>query len=617
MRPVLVLLRPARNLLPWLPVAAILLLVLWAMQTPPTSVWSPAPGWSNGRVVATLAGAPTAPRAAPILVDAQGAVFLFTLVRTPGGISPQVIAIRPDGARAWEHTFRIPTLEPWQLALRWDGPDLRLIWLDAGQLYTAQIARDGSGATKPQRISGDAEVYSYAVATGPAGGLQLWYAGPPDNPGLYALPAGDLGGPAQLIDPAGTRPAIQIDQSGTLHAAWLVAPPGQEDAALWYAALPCEPPGGAGGEGQPEVATCRRIAPPHKLADLSLAAGGEIEGPWLGVDAAHATLLWTVRVTQGRNAGSFYTQRASLPLGAPGQVSPIETVSVPGGADLAYEAAGGALQVGPRIRLGPAAGGASPTACGFSSALAPEAPAACLVQVQHRYHDSVGQVGLIYFAEGRPASYQLVSFGESNAYAPSLTSDPAGHLYLSWHSLRGGGADLYLATTAPALGRALDAPTGEDAGWAAYTIIFGMIQGVLFTPLTGLLWSAAPLLFIGAVAFIRRDRREPSAPVAALIVATALGLFWAGKWRLLFQQAVAYVPLSAWLPDLPGWLGLPLRIGVPAAIGGLALWLAHRLTYGRQSPSVPLLTLITIGVDTLLTMAIYGGIFLGAFYPQG
>lgn len=614
-----------RHLLPWLPVAAILLLVLWAMQTPPTSVWSPAPGWSNGRVVATLAGTPTAPRAAPILVDAQGAVFLFTLVRAPGGIAPQVIAIRPDGARAWEHTFPIPTLEPGQLALRWDGPDLRLLWLDASQLYTAQIAPDGSGATEPQRISGAAEVHSYAVASSPAGELQLWYAGPPDKPGLYALPAGDLRGPAQLIDPAGTRPTIQIDQSGTLHAAWLASPPGQSDAAaLWYTSLPPQPPLPAGAGDSPALPSPSGSGDggegnaPHKLADLSLTAGGEIEGPWLGVDAAHATLLWTVRVTQGRNAGSFYTQRVSLPLGAPDQVSAIEVINVPDSAALSSAAVGGALQAGPRVLLDPAAvGGAAPTACGFNSAGTREAAAACQAQIPHRSGDRVGQIGLLFFREGRPASYQLVSFGAGNAYAPSLTSDPQGHLYLSWLNLRSGGSDVYLATTEPALGRALDAPTWEDAGWTAYTIIFGMVQGVIFTPLTGLLWSVAPMLFIGVVAFIRRDRGEASMPVTALIIAAALGLFWFGKWRLLFQQAAAYVPFSAWLPDLPTWLDLPLRLGVPATIAGLSLWAAHRLTYGRQSPSIPFFTLITIGSDTLLTMAVYGGLFFGAFYPQG
>jgi hypothetical protein len=83
----------------------------------------------------------------------------------------------------------------------------------------------------------------------------------------------------------------------------------------------------------------------------------------------------------------------------------------------------------------------------------------------------------------------------------------------------------------------------------------------------------------------------------------------------MLADARSYVPFSAWLPPLPAWLGPPLLVATPLACAGLALWMAWRLTYRRAAPSPLFFSLIFIGIDSLLSMAIYGGVFFGAFYP--
>ncbi len=74
-----------------------------------------------------------------------------------------------------------------------------------------------------------------------------------------------------------------------------------------------------------------------------------------------------------------------------------------------------------------------------------------------------------------------------------------------------------------------------------------------------------------------------------------------------------YVPFSAWLPFIPSAFYLPLQAAVPLLITGLALAVAWRYTYGRESPSPFFFLLIYVAVDAALTMAVYGVTFYGAF----
>jgi hypothetical protein len=234
--------------------------------------------------------------------------------------------------------------------------------------------------------------------------------------------------------------------------------------------------------------------------------------------------------------------------------------------------------------------------------------------VSYRGRGRVEQAGALFFDAGQPASYQLVSFGAGNVFAPALASDGARQLYMTWVSLGASGSNVYLASTAPDLGAALGRPGLRDLGRIAFDILYGMVSGVIVAPFAALLWSIAPLALIGATAGLRRDRGDLRHWATPLSLGLALGAYWAGKWMLL-RDARSYVPFSAWVPDIPGWLGPILWVGVPLAIAALALWAAWRRTYRRDAQSALLFTLIYIAVDAPLTMAVYGGSFFGAFYP--
>jgi hypothetical protein len=91
-----------------------------------------------------------------------------------------------------------------------------------------------------------------------------------------------------------------------------------------------------------------------------------------------------------------------------------------------------------------------------------------------------------------------------------------------------------------------------------------------------------------------------------------MGAYWAGK-LVTIPAMRDYVPFSAWLPIVPSWLNLPLRLGVPLLIAALALLIAWRYTYGRQNRALLFFMLIYIAIDGVLTMAVYGVIIFGAY----
>ncbi len=85
--------------------------------------------------------------------------------------------------------------------------------------------------------------------------------------------------------------------------------------------------------------------------------------------------------------------------------------------------------------------------------------------------------------------------------------------------------------------------------------------------------------------------------------------------KLLFlPDMLIYVPFSAWL-DLPEGLGGVLRIAVPIMIAGLGITAAEwRRRRSSDSPPSSLAYYMTIIiVDTLLTLSVYGVIFLGEY----
>jgi hypothetical protein len=245
-------------------------------------------------------------------------------------------------------------------------------------------------------------------------------------------------------------------------------------------------------------------------------------------------------------------------------------------------------------------------------ALSPELAMAFHTKLEYLRRQEQGQVSTIFLQDGIPNGYQQISFTPASSDYPAVLSDKAGQLYLTW--MEGSalsGYDVYFSSTAPDIRGALSGLTWGEFGPLAAETLFGLLTGAVLVPLA-LLWILPAMVILGLTSVIRRDDESFSSPGVIVSLALAITAYWVTK--LAFMPTVRdYVPFSAWLPFLPPALNLPLQVGVPLLITGLALAVAWRYTYGGERPSPFFFLLIYAVVDGALTMAVYGVTFYGAF----
>jgi hypothetical protein len=262
-------------------------------------VWLKAPDWHRAqRVGQTQLNDPV-----PVVVDENGTLYLLKVSSDNGASRPTVVALDRRLETLWERPVPVELVQPDVPQLVWDGRQLHLFWLDRNSLYLAVVDPAGDMVGDPRLISAGHAVESFAAATGPGGDLTLWYGGSRRHPGLYQvdLEGGDQVEPL-LLDPAGVRPALAIDDDGVLHAAWAHYPTGFEQPRFFYAAY-------EDGRYQPNLE-----AP---VAEPPVSPTSVMLGPYLGLDQAQAYLFWTISVRTGNQAGTADSRYVAITPGEP------------------------------------------------------------------------------------------------------------------------------------------------------------------------------------------------------------------------------------------------------------------------------------------------------------
>jgi hypothetical protein len=568
-----------------------LLLIFSARSGPPERVWLRAPGWSRAQVVGTT----TLDQPTPIAVDAGGAAYLFLVHGSASERQPHIVALDQRTAVRWERALDARHRDLRDPQIVWDGRNLALFWIGDGQLFTARLDPAGELVAAPQVVSGEVEVADYS-ATRAAERVVVWFAGTPATPGIFAAQPDSPGTPPPPIRPAGERPQLRSDAAGNLHAIWLERT-ADRTATLHYSRVPDQEP-------------AQLIAQP--LAEVgNLGAGAEVTGPWFGLDATHGYVGWHTRITSGMRAGQRFALHTAFPLAAPEQVAELQSLLVPESAILTYPPATNApLNSGARMAL--TDGGGGPPAGMFANpAPADELALACETVVNVGSGQRVPQVCALYFQQGAPAGFQLLSLSERSAFAPALISDAAGNLYLTWRELRAEGAVVFFAGTAPELNEALGRISLDDLLRLASNVVFGMLPGMIFVPFAALLWIGPALLLLLPHALLQRAGVRTGRWGPALSLVLAIGGYWTAK-LIVLGAAYSGVPFAQWLPPIPPGPALALQILTPLMIAGGALYGAWRASYGRGVPSVTLFVLGYTAIDTVATMAVYGA---GLFGP--
>jgi hypothetical protein len=213
---------------------------------------------------------------------------------------------------------------------------------------------------------------------------------------------------------------------------------------------------------------------------------------------------------------------------------------------------------------------------------------------------------------GLPTSYQLLSFTQQSSTDPTVVSDEEGRLYTTW--LESGDVarfDVYFASTSPDIQRTFKPVTADDVTQLSAATIFGLLTGILLAPIAAMIWLVVPIITIPLTSIFRRGEQTLRSPGTILSLVIAIIVFQIIKIASL-PAITDYVPFSAWLP-LPDLLKVPLQISVPILIMIGALLISWNFTYRRNSNSPLFFMLLYIAIDALLTMAIYGVLFYGAF----
>jgi hypothetical protein len=570
---------------------ALLLLALFLSRGPADALWPHAPGWSRARLV----GSTRLEQAVPVALDDAGRIYIFI---SPPDAGPSIVALSRSAEALWALPLDMPGAQIKFPRLAWDGRAIVLFWIGDQRLYSARVDPSGELADPPALLSGATAVDSYAVASDTQGRLAVWFGGSRQAPGLYALPAGAPGAPAILIDQAGFQPVLRFDGVGGLHAIWVRdTESGSRSTRVYYAAYP-------DGVARPEQGRLVTTIAGRRV-------GIDLEGPSLGLDSGYGYLIWRVTLRTGA-----FAQYATFPLSDPAQVSEIRALGVPGSAALDYAAPpADGLQAGPRVPLAPNLAADSPGGLAVSAGLDSELALACEKQIEHKNRQSVNQVCAVFFRDGAPAGYQLLSFAPNGSFTPALTSDRSRYLYATWRQLQPPGFGVYVASTAPDLRQALAGLTVGDVARITVDTVFGMLTGAIFAPLFAVLWLIAPLIALGVTWFVRRGAERVTHWGVLASLGLALAAYWTTK-LISFEGHLGYVPFSEWIPTIPPWLALLLRIAVPALIAAVALRIAWRYTFQVERRSALLFILIYAGVDALLTAAIYGGLLLDIFGPQ-
>ncbi|MGA9531482.1 MAG: hypothetical protein WBR18_02090 [Anaerolineales bacterium] len=571
-----------------------LLLTMWLAACTgggPARVWLKSPGWSRGVAVGqTELASPAA-----MAFDSAGHLFVFLVGQSPGKSS--LVRLDPmDGAIGepigLDDLDAKRVVSPRMVAV---GSDLWLFWIDGDRLQMVAVNPDNEAVGPSSTVSGSRPVADFSLAQVGRAEPTVWFSGGVDAPGVYQ--ASLNGAEPKRITAEGVRPWIVLDQNGDLHATWIVLPESQGLAPIHYASYP------QGGleNGQEWI-----------LAEPSLTPTDGLQGPLLGLTQDRAMVFYVITLRTGLEAGKIKPFYFSYPLDDPSQVTAPTTFEVPGAADLKYDLApSDGLKVGERASpqiTGPP--GQHVSQISIPSRVLPEMAVALRARIEFRMNQEQTQVGLIFLDGSGPVGYQQLTFTPAGSSQPSLLVDSEDYGYLTWlEPAEGSGYTTFLSSTRPSLVEAFRGVTGQDVSQMVSESVFGMLSGIVLVPLA-LVWMIAPLLVIVVSSFWRSGDDRLSSASTWIPLALAIAVYWLAK-RAFLPQVFSYVPFSAWVPIIGPAVGAVLRIGLPILGTALALWVAYSYTYRRDRTSPTFFVLIFSAVDAMITMALYGGLFLG------
>lgn len=477
------------------------------------------------------------------------------------------------------------------------GDKLHLVWAareSTGknwELRHAIINTDAEIVSPPKLVSlGTERVSQFEVTGDDQGDLTIvWEDGGSSSLYITRLSKqGNIISPPELIIVEGELPAVIADQ-GSIHLAWM------RGGQLFYAEVKENTSFPLEGE---------------ELASIKVALGNRLDGPVIGITDSHVYLFWSILRQVGLEAGTAITEYLVFPKSEPNQ-SRRELVTIfPVSEDLLQPYQGS-------LALSLAVPAPSEDYLSTNNVLDPRtlrspAQGTMIVAIsasQSIRLDSHMQIMVGIFEGGVYQSYIVGTRTTEISQNPSISLDAAGDLHLIWQEGFTGNR-IYYATTAPAAKARLDRVALNDFSTLIFSGGLEAITGILLFPFA-FPWMAVGFVIMIVLRLARNDE-DVTQPLSKLLVVIALLSYQVSK-LLFLPDMLIYVPFSAWL-DIPEGVGVIFRIAVPIIIIGLGIAAAEWRRRRRNSPTSSLGYYMTaVLLDTVLTLAIYGVIFLGEY----
>ena len=478
-----------------------------------------------------------------------------------------------------------------------NGDQLYLIWAsrerttEGWQLWYGMVNQLGEITAAPRWISqGTERVSQFEVSgDGTGGAIVLWEDSDLNEIKFTRLSStGEISSLPQVLVENGDRPSLQIDSNGNFHLAWM------EEENLYYSKLD--------GDISFPIQSDR-------LAIIQIAMGNRMDGPVLGSSSDDVYVFWSILRQTGLEAGTAITEYLVFPEKQPGRLQKGLVTIFPASEDRfsAYEGDLSLSQIitpPPEEYLSTDYIYAPQTGSGFNDTLVIAVAANQAIRL-----DAYVQIVIGFFVEGEYQGYTLATRTTRISQKPQVTVDNKGNLHLVWQDGSVGNR-VYYATTASQAKTRLDRVSFSDLPNLILSGGLEAITGILLFPFA-FPWMAVGLLILIIWRLIRNDE-DMSIPISKVLLGVALLSYQISK-LLFLPDIMIYVPFSAWL-DIPPGMGLFLKIAVPLVIFGVGFAVAEWRRRQRTSPPSALsYYLFVILVDTVLTLAIYGVIFLGEY----
>ena len=476
---------------------------------------------------------------------------------------------------------------------------LHLVWAaresttEGWKLFHAMIDTNGDIVSSAELISqGSKRVSQYEVTGDSLGNLAvvwedsqtgfIWMIRISGEGLIQSLP--------QIAAVEGEYPSLIADR-GTIHMAWM------EGERLQYARVEENSP-------FPLVSDTLDI--------IQVARGNTMDGPVIGISDGNIYVFWSVLRQVGLEAGTAITEYLVFSEEDPSQITRGVIPILPVMEELLapYQ---GPLALSQIVPAPPEEYMTTDYVLNPRTLPKPNQGAMVVAMSANQAIrlDAHTQIAVCTFEEGVYLGCTIGTRTTEISQNPIIGIDASRNLHLVWQEGHAG-KRIYYATTLPEAKGRLDRVSLDDL--PSLFLAGGMeaITGILLFPFA-FPWMAVGFVIMIGLRIARNDE-DVTQLLSQILLVVALLAYQISKLMLL-PDIMIYVPFSAWI-DIPERVGSVMKFLVPIIIIGLGIFAAEYRRRKRQSDS-PISSLgyymTAVLVDTVITLSIYGVIFMGEY----